>query len=264
MTKTAIATKKDQLPAATSNESMFSDVPAEHINPESSRGQENVTRGDMSIPRLEVLQDTSPQAMKRDPEYIEGAESGMLFNTVSKELYGTHVAFIPTYFKLEWLIWKKQGAGGGFNGAFESEALAKAEYAERGFGTETFKNSSGVVEDAYELVDTAQQYGLVVHQDGSMEQIVCSMSKSKMKASRQLNTLINMVGGDRFARAYKISPSLEKNAAGQEYWGLKVGAMGYVNKHMFEQAEKMYESLKATPKSPDYGQPTPAAAESEY
>ena len=45
---------------------------------------------DITIPRVDVLQALSPQRKKTNAEYIEGAEEGMLFNTVTKQLYGSN------------------------------------------------------------------------------------------------------------------------------------------------------------------------------
>ena len=44
-------------------------------------------RDDIAIPFIRVLQEESPQVKKRDPKYIEDAEAGMIFNTVTGRLY---------------------------------------------------------------------------------------------------------------------------------------------------------------------------------
>jgi hypothetical protein len=222
-------------------QSMFSEALPSHIKQDGGRGQENVTTQDMVVPRLEILQDLSPRAKKREPEYVEGAEPGMMINSVSSELYGTKLSFIPVFFQLEWVIWKKQAAGGGFIGAFSTELEAREEWSRQNLGAEMFKNSTGQMEEAHEILDTAQQYGLIVHQGGRIEQIVCSMTKSKMKASRQLNTLISMAGNmDRFSKAYEASVVLDKNKAGQSYWNVKWRPLGFVPEALYREAEKMY------------------------
>ena len=245
-TKKEVATTQENLPFAAER--------PDYLGTQ-ERGQENVGMNDMTIPRLDILQDLSPQAKKRDPAYIEGAEAGLLFNTVSLMLYGSKVFFVPVYFKVEWLIWKLQSAGGGFSGAFASELEAKAEYDAQGYGNETHK-PSGAKDPilSYEIVDTAQHFGLIIKEDGSTEQIVCSMSKSKMKVSRQLNTLCKMAGGDRFSRVYEVSALADTNAQNQEYWNMKVRALGYVPENIYKEAEKMYESVSSGEKSADRGE----------
>lgn len=221
--KQEVATVDDQFPTA---------VP-EYMNQDSRRGQENVGMEDLTIPRLDVIQDLSPQHKKNKPEYIEGAEVGMLFNSVTKRLYGGDVFFVPVFFRKEWVIWRDRDVGGGFAGAFPSEAEANAALA--------------ALEDAdnHEINDTAQQFGLIINEDGSTESIVISMAKSKMKASRQLNSMCNIAGGDRFSRVYKISATEEQNKQGQDYWNLGVTQLGYVPEDVYHTAEKLYGEISA-------------------
>jgi len=197
----------------------------------SDRGNEDVGMNDVTIPRLDILQDLSPQIKKNKPEYIESAEAGMLFNTVTKDLYGNSVMFVPVYFRKEWVIWKDIKAGGGFRGSHETKALALEALAE--------------LEDAEqcELVDTGQHFGLIVHGD-RIEEAVISMSKSKMKPSRQLNSMVKIRGGDRFSSVYEIKAVEDQNAAGQDYWNLAIRPLGYVSEELFKRAEKLYEAVK--------------------
>ena len=50
-------------------------------------GFSEVKTEDLAIPFLRVLADVSPQVKKRDGAYVEGAEAGMIFNTVLNEVY---------------------------------------------------------------------------------------------------------------------------------------------------------------------------------
>ena len=52
-----------------------------------NKGFSEVTSEDLSIPFIRVLAQLSPQVNKRDGKYVEGAEAGMLFNTVLNEVY---------------------------------------------------------------------------------------------------------------------------------------------------------------------------------
>lgn len=228
MAKTA---KNETTEVATTEDGGFPTSVPEYMNPTSSRGQENVGTDDVTIPRLDVIQDLSPQHKKNKPEYIEGAEVGMLFNSVTKALYGNQVFFVPVFFRKEWVIWKDRDSGGGFAGAFSSENEAKEALA-------ALDNP-----EQHDIIDTAQQFGIVIDADGSHEDIVISMSRSKMKSSRQLNTMCKIAGGDRFSRVYKIATSEEQNAQGQDYWGMSISQLGYVPEEIYKHAERMYDSI---------------------
>ena len=203
-----------------------------------ARGNEDVSAADLTIPRIDIIQDLSPQHKPNKAEYIEGAAVGMIFNTATNALYGDRIHIVPVYFRKEYIIWKDQKAGGGFKGAFRTMTEAEAEL-------------TGLEDAAQcEIVDTAQQFCLLVHPDSTaeapiLEQAVMSMSKSKMKPNRQLNTMIAASGGDRFERMYEAQVVEAQNAAGQDYFNWKVIQRGFVNQLIFEAAEKFYDTIKS-------------------
>ncbi|RKZ84568.1 MAG: hypothetical protein DRQ39_08190 [Gammaproteobacteria bacterium] len=204
----------------------------------SGRGNEDVTVDDLSIPRMDVIQSLSPQRKKNDPAYIEGAEEGMLFNSVTQALYGTEVAFIPVFFRKEYVVWKDRDAGGGFGGAFPSQAEAQ-------------KVADDLGNDTHQVVDTAQHFGLIVHSASNFEEVVISMAKSKMKTSRQLNTLCKMSGGDRFSSVYNIK-AVEVNGDKGDYYSMTVKRMGYVSEEMYKVGEALYNAVSGGERNVNY------------
>lgn len=205
------------------------------------RGSEEVTIQDITIPRLSMVQDLSPQRKKNNAEYIEGCEEGMLFNTVTLELYPSHVIFVPVYFRLEWLVWKHRDSGGGLQGVCATQEEAVALVAAHPLaGQMTEKN-----EPVLEVQDTAQHFGLIVDSDSlRATEIVVSMSRSQLKPSKQLNSQIKIVGGDRFERYYRLS-AVQVDGARGEYYNWKVEQLGFVSEAIFAQAESLYESVVA-------------------
>lgn len=221
----------------TKTESFPSEVPEFLKNQGAGRGNEDVGADDITIPRIGIIQDLSPYHKKNKPEYIEGAETGMAFNTVSQALYGAEMLIVPVYFRKEYVIWKDQSKGGGFFGAFPTMAEAEAE---RQNG-----DLDGDIND-YEVVDTAQHFVLILDAEGNVvEDAVISMSKSQMKPSRALNTQVRMAGGDRFSRVYKLSVIEAQNKAGQDYYNWDIKGLGYVNEATYKAAEAMYDAVKA-------------------
>lgn len=200
------------------------------LDPNSYRGSEDVTSKDIILPRVDVLQALSPQIKKSDPQYIEGAEQGIIFNTLSGELYGENITFIPVVFKREYIVWQDRKAGGGFRGAFQTAEEAENE-------REKLENPDG-----HEVVETHVHFVLIVHDDGRTEEAVLSMAKSKRKVSRKLNSLIQMVPGDRFARVYKLS-AIEVDGPKGEYWSFEVGSLGYASKELWEAGQRTYEAI---------------------
>ena len=199
-----------------------------------ARGAENVTTDDMVIPRIELVQALSPARNKKDAAYIEGAEEGMLFNNVTRELYGESVTVIPVYYTKQYLVWKdrKSGGGGsnGFRGAFASKSLADDAIAALG-------------EDGLEAIDTAQHFVLVGSGSQWLEAVV-SMAKSKMKVSKRWNSLMRLSGHDCFSRAYKLHSVTETNARNESYFNFGIAPLGFVPKEVYDRAEKLYETIR--------------------
>lgn len=196
---------------------------------QASRGSENVTADDMVIPRLEIVQMLSP-IKEEHPE-----AEGMLYNSVTGEIYGTSVLFVPVVFVKQWLLWKDRKAGGGFRGAFNSVAEAQERINEL---VEEGENAR-----QYAIIETPSHFGLIVGAGGGLSEIVISMPRSKMKVSRKFNASINLAGGDRFSRVYEFMVVSERNAAGQEYYNLSYKTMGYAAQSVYEAAEKCYTKV---------------------
>lgn len=216
--------------AVASNNHVLAEIPDFLKNQQSARGTENVQAEDLVIPRLELVQSLSPCRKKSDAAYIEGAEEGLLYNNVTRQLYGEEVQVIPVTFKKEWLIWKNRDAGGGFRGAFGSESEAKMEMLQLDDGADC------------EIADTAQHFCLLVHPDGKVEEIVVSMSKSKLKVSRKWNSLVRMNEGDSFSRVYKLGTVAETGQKG-DYYNLSVATAGFPTLELYKRAEKLYEAI---------------------
>jgi hypothetical protein len=221
-----------------------------------NRGAENVGTDDMIIPRIELIQALSPVRKKSDPAYIEGAEEGMLYNNVTRTLYGTEVTVVPVYYTKQFLVWKDRKAGGGgsngFRGAFASKELADRAIAE-------------LAEEALEVSDTAQHFVLVRNGDDWQEAVI-SMAKSKIKVSKRWNSLMRLTNTDSFSRAYKLSATTETNARNESYFNFNVAALGFVNKDLYERAEKLYETIRSggVKVSNDYDGEVTEVADSEY
>ena len=51
---------------------------------DSGMGLENIDKSDLALPFLKLLQSGSDETKKKHAKYVEGAEAGMFYNTVTK------------------------------------------------------------------------------------------------------------------------------------------------------------------------------------
>lgn len=202
-----------------------------------ARGSENVGMEDIVIPRLELIQGLSPAVKPGDPGEIDGAKMGMMNNSVTRELYGDTVYVVPVYYTKQWLVWRarkdKKGKSqeGGFFGAFNTpeEAQARADKEN---------------DESIEIIDTPQHLCLLIKDDGTTEEILISLPRTKAKVSRKWNSQVRLAGGDRFSRVYQIGTVLEKNSQG-DFYNFDIKMKGYPAKELFKKAEALYNSVAA-------------------
>lgn len=156
-------------------------------------GFENADSNAYAIPFLSILQAVSAQCKKSEGAYIPGAEEGMLFDSVTKELInGTEgVIIVPCYFKRSYIQWTPSrefrgeytvsvAEGGGVPGTVKLKGRILCGVPQG--ATDLFDAKGNPLYD--ELSDTRTHYVLRVYPDGSYKPFVISMSRSQIKRSR--------------------------------------------------------------------------------
>ena len=78
---------------------------------DADQGLGNLGHEDLALPFLKILGQLSPEVNKRDGKYVQGAEPGMIYNSVTNELFDGEkgVEVIPCHYKLEYIEWKDRG-----------------------------------------------------------------------------------------------------------------------------------------------------------
>ena len=92
-----------------------------------NRGHENVDMDTILVPFLTVLHYQCPQIVEADPQYVEGAKPGMMFDTGSKEIFdgrvGMEALFVYTeHLYTKWIPRNREDGGGGGSGGFRGIA----------------------------------------------------------------------------------------------------------------------------------------------
>ena len=174
-TANSVDTKKENLPMA----SMFEG--------DAHKGMEQMGADDLALPFIRILGDLSPQVKKSKAEYVEGAEPGMLFNTVSKELYdgSKGIQVVPCYYKREYIEWSDRGEGPG--------APIAVHPANTDLMNQTNRDAMGKdrLPNGNYLENTASYYVMVLSNDGSAETALITMKSTGLKTSRQWNSMIS-------------------------------------------------------------------------
>jgi len=220
---------------------------------EDNSGNEDVGKDDLIIPRLAIVQAISPELDKNDPAYIPGAENGMMFNTLTRELM-TEIMVISIKFEKPFLLWRDRKKGGGFGGQYPTTEEADA-------ARSAFENPA-----EWEITDTPTNLCIAIPADGSKPyEIAIPLPKSKAKVSRSWNSLIRLAGGPRFGRIYKITPCDDKNSTGEKYKNFKVELAGFPSEALFKMAQELYKLVDAgeLKYQPDYSDESTTTAEAD-
>jgi len=210
-------------------------------------GFENVRQQSVALPILKLLQNGSAEAQKRNQAYVEGAEPGMLLNTVTKKIYdgSKGISVVPCHYKLEYQEWSDYGTGSGRPEQIypdTSDILTKTTKDQ--IGKDRLPNGNYIL--------TVGQHFVLITDGESTETALISMSSSQGKISRKWNSMmmsitLNGKNGTytppSFSHVYKITTVLN-SGKGNQWYGYNVSKIGPVqDQAVYERAKQFYQSL---------------------
>ena len=210
-------------------------------------GFENVKTSSLSLPILKLLQNGSGEAQKRNQNYVEGAEPGMLLNTVTKKLYNgaEGIEVIPCHYKLEYQEWADFGTG---SGRPENIYDANSDILSK---TTQGSDRKDRLENGNYILTVGQHFVLIV-EDGSTENALISMSATQGKISKKWNSMMMSITLDgekgpytppSFSHKYRLT-SVLNSGKGNQWYGYNVVRVGPVeDSTLYERAKKFYTSL---------------------
>lgn len=208
-------------------------VPA-HVEAAAGLGNENVTADHLQTPRVKQLQQLSNEVDENHSEYIEGSKPGDFINTITRENYGREIYVMNVKFTEEFVAWKKREKGGGLAGTYATEKDA----------IDSLVAQKENPED-YDITQT--QSHLLIKKDaitGALDTpFIFDCASSKLRVSREWNTQIARLGGDRFSSLWKMSSAQTQNRAAQKFYNIAVENVGWVTDEDYESAKKVFESV---------------------
>ena len=216
-------------------------------------GFENVDQESVALPILKLLQNGSGEAQRKHANYVEGAEAGMFFNTVTRKLYDGEkgISVIPCHYRLEYQEWADFGTGSGrpeniFPG--NSDILSKT--SKDAMGKDRLPNGNYIQKTA--------QHFVIISDGKSAETALISMSSTQAKVSRKWNSMMMSITKDGkdgpytpppFSHIYKLS-SVKNTGKGNEWYGYNIQKVGEItDTSIYNRAKKFYESCRRADQS---------------
>ena len=235
-------------------------LPANVFEDDAAKGLGAIGQEDLALPFLKILGQLSPEVNKRDGKYVEGAEPGMIYNSVSGDLYDgvKGINVIPCFYKLEYIEWKDRGEGPGAPVAIydsSSDIMSK---------TKPDANYKDRLPNGNYIEKTASHFVIVSGDNPSTALI--SMKSTQLKISRKWNSMmsgIKMKGANgmftpaSFSHIYKLKTTQMSNDKGT-WFGWEVNKVGPVtDKGLYDQARSFSESISKGSVKAKHGEDKP-------
>ena len=232
---------------------------------DAAKGLGKIGQEDLALPFLKILGQLSPEVNKRDGKYVEGAEPGMIFNSVSGDLYDgvKGIDVIPCFYKLEYIEWKDRGEGPGAPVAIYdsssdimSKTKADASYKDR-------------LPNGNYIEKTASHFVIITGDSPSTALI--SMKSTQLKISRKWNSMmsgIKLKGKNglytpaSFSHIYKLKTTQMSNDKGT-WFGWEVSKVGPItDASIYQQAKTFSDSISKGAVKAKHGEQKPAESSS--
>ena len=203
-------------------------------------GMEGMRQGDFAMPFLRVLGQLSPEVNKRDAKYVDGAEPGMIFNTVTGQAYDGEkgVNVLPCGYKREYVEWSDRGEGTSAPIAIHAVDSGIIEKTTRGADYKDRLANGNYLEN------TASYF--VMMED--LSQALITMKSTQLKVSRSWNSMINsiklqgkngMFTPASYSHVYNLSTVQQSNDKGT-WFGWNVTKVGPVQDKLLYVAAKQF------------------------
>ena len=146
-------------------------------------GAQNIEQEDLALPFLKVLGQLSPEINKKNGRYVEGAEPGMILNSVTKKLYDGDkgINVIPCAYERKYLEWKPRELGGGLVGMHSiDDPIVRT--------TKRYQMNKDILPNGNYLENTASHFVVITGEDAGTGLI--SMTRTQLKVSRTWTSMM--------------------------------------------------------------------------
>ncbi len=208
-------------------------VPA-HVEKGSGLGNENITAAHLQTPRVKQLQQMSNELDEQHSEYYADAKVGDFINTVTRENYGPEIYVMNIRFVEEFIAWKKREKGGGLAGTFPSKEAAIESLTAQDLNPAD-----------YDITETHSH--MLMRKDAKSGNLdlpfLFDCASSKLRVSREWNTQIAGLSGDRFSSLWKMASVKTENKVGQKFYNIQVERVGWATDDDYNSAKTVFESI---------------------
>lgn len=224
-----MAKKKDEETKALATTGSAAMAVADGVDTKDTRGKEGITTEDVTLPRVSVCQNNSPEKDEDDAKYIPELGEGDVFNTLTQQIYGDKEV------KLRFVVVRPLKRAMEFDGDRKVvDYNVPWDDPRCEFTTDNGQRVKPVATRFYDYVVYLPDFGEVA---------MLSFSNTKMKAAKKLNSLIALRPGPSWAGTYTLSIVKEENDKGK-FFNFVVNPAGKTDAETLTEADRYYEQFK--------------------
>ena len=190
----------------------------------------NMTQEDLALPFLKVLGQLSPECNKRDAKHVEGAEPGMIINTVTGEVYDgvKGIDVVPVHYKRQHIEWQDRGESQGAPVKIYDAGDDLPSTTRDKFNKDRLSNGNY-------LENTASHFVVIL--GNSPTTALISMKATQLKVSRKWNSMMmglkmqgknGMFTPPTYSHIYKLKTVQQSNDKGT-WFGWDVARVGPIS-----------------------------------
>jgi len=207
---------------------------------DANAGSQNISQEDLALPFLKVLGQLSPEVNKKNSKYAQGAEPGMIINTVTNELYDGEkgISVVPVFYKRQYIEWQDRGESSGapvqiYNAGDDIPQTTRD------------KSNKDRLPNGNYLENTASHFVIVVSGNAPSTALI-SMKATQLKISRKWNSMMmglrlqgknGLFTPPTYSHIYKLKTVQQSNDKGT-WFGWDVSKVGPItDKGIYEIAK---------------------------
>lgn len=212
MTKKTIAastTGKDVAVASDSSKALAIAGLMDQMEEDAEQYRQVFDREMLTIPRIKILQDLSPEVKETKAEYIEGARPGLICNEQNRKL-DSEVLFIPASFEVRYIAWRPRKAGGGLVDPNLTLQEVEENFQANGIGSwiGMMRPSPDEEPIRVEVAQTPEYVGIAMGKGWGPMPVAISMPSTKVKAAKKINTTVELTRILNKRTGNKIRPAM--------------------------------------------------------
>lgn len=230
----------------------------------SAEGLDSIASEDMELPRIQMLQSTSPQVTDGD------AVPGQFWHTLLEEALGKEMTIVPVFYSKRFMLWRPRHEGGGIlaraldgvhwkpaNGEFTvkpdknspatvvwrtAETVAKS-------GLDQWGSSNPANPDSEPAATQTFDYVVVCPERPELGPMLLSLARSSASIAKKLNGKIAMAQVDMYRNVFKMRAVKDQNPSGDTFYNYAFDRVGVLMSEdaqpLVEEYRRLHETFKA-------------------